>query len=69
MYVTPLLTLARATFSRPLLMSVSQAFSVPFLTLIKFCYARALEGSSLVPGPEDKSSSEIMNPALFILSY
>ena len=70
MYVTPLLTLLRVAFSSPLLMSMSEAFSVPFLTLIKLCYARALECSSLVLGPEVKSSSsEILNPALSILSY
>ena len=43
MYVTPLLTLLRVAFSSPLLMSMSEAFSVPFLTLIKLCYARALD--------------------------
>ena len=42
-------------------MSVSEAFSVPFLTLIKLCYTKALEWSRLVPGPEAKSSSEITN--------
>ena len=36
------------TLSVPLLMSVSEAFCVPFHTLIKLCYAKALEGSSLV---------------------
>ena len=53
----------------PLLMSMSEAFSVPFYTLIKLCYTKALEWSSLVPGPEVKSSSEIMNPTPFTESY
>ena len=40
------------------------------LTLVKLCYTKALEWSSLVPGPEAKSSSsEITNPALFTISY
>ena len=44
--------------------------SVPFFTLIKLCYAKALEWSSLVPGPEAKSSSsEIMNLTSFTISY
>ena len=39
-----LIRLARGTFSDvPLLMSKSEAFSVPFLTLIKPCYTKALE--------------------------
>ena len=43
---------------------------LPFLTLVKFCYTKALEWSSLVPGPEAKSSSsEIMNPTLFTINY
>ena len=70
MYVTPFLTLARGAFSSPFLMSMSEAFSVPFLTLIILCYERALEGSSLVLGPEVKSSSsETLNLALSILSF
>ena len=64
-YVTPLLTLARGAVSVPLLMSMSEAFSVPFDTLIKLCYTKALERSSLVPGPEAKSSLEITNPTWF----
>ena len=45
---------------------MSEAFSVPFLTLIKLCYTKALKWSSLVPGPEAKSPSlEIRNPTLF----
>ena len=59
----------RGTLSVPLLMSVSERFSVPFLTLVKPCYAKALEWSSLVPGPKAKSSSEITNPTLFAVSY
>ena len=46
----------------PFLMSMSEAFSVPFYTLINLCYTKALEWSSMVPSPEAKSSSsEIMN--------
>ena len=69
-YVTPLLTLARGALSVLLLMSISEAFSVPFYTLIKLCYIKTLEWSSLVPGPEAKSSSsEIMNWTPFTMSY
>ena len=49
-------------------MSMSEAFSVPFHTLIKLCYTKALEWSSLVPGPEPKSSSEVINPTSFTIS-
>ena len=48
---------------------MSEAFSVPFYTLIKLCYTKALEWSSLVPGPKAKSSSEIMNLTLFTISH
>ena len=48
-------------------MSVSEAFSVAFFTLIKLCYTKTLEWSSLVPGPGVKSSSEITNPTLFAI--
>ena len=41
--MTPLLALVRGALSIPLLMSVSEAFSVPFYTLIKLCYTKALE--------------------------
>ena len=64
-----LIRLARGALSVPHLISMSEAFSVPFVTLIKLCYKKALEGSSLVPGPEAKSSSEIMNPTSFTVSY
>ena len=47
----------RLALSVPLLMSVSEAFSVPFYTLIKLCYTKALEWSRLVHGSEVKSSS------------
>ena len=47
-------------------MSMSEAFSVPFYTLIKFCYTKALEQSSLVPGPEAKSLA-ITNLTLFTI--
>ena len=70
MYVIPLLTLVRGAFCCPLLMFMSEGFSVPFLTLIILCYERALEGSSLVLGSEVKSSSsETLNLALSILSF
>ena len=43
---------------------------VPFYTLIKLCYTKTLEWSSLVRGPEAKSSSlETMNPTSFTISY
>ena len=41
-----MLTLARGTLSVPRLMSMSEAFSVPFCTLTKPCYTKALEWSS-----------------------
>ena len=51
-------------------MSMSEVFFVPFLTLIKLCYTKALEWSSLVPGPKAKSSSlEITNLTPFTISY
>ena len=49
-------------------MSVSEAPSVPFYTLIKLCYTQALEGSNLSPGPEAKSL-EITNLTSFTFSY
>ena len=61
------LTLARGALSVPLLMSMWKAFSLCFHTLIKFCYTEALEWSSLVPGPEVKSSSWITNPTPFTI--
>ena len=64
-----MLTPARGSLSIPLLMSMSGAFSVPSLTLRKLCYTKALEWSSLVRGPKAKSSSEIVNPTLFTISY
>ena len=51
--------IARGALSIPLLTSTSETFSVPFLTLIKLRYTKALEWLSLVPGPEAKPSSEI----------
>ena len=38
-----LIKLARGAFCVPLLMSLSEDFSVPFLTLIKPCYTKVLE--------------------------
>ena len=35
--------LARGALCLPLLMSMSESFSVPFYTLIKLCYTEALE--------------------------
>ena len=47
-----------------------RSFLCPFYTLIKHCYTKALERSSLVPGPKAKSSSsEITNLTLFTISY
>ena len=46
-----------------------RSFLCPFFTLIKLCYTKALESSSLVPGPKAKSSSEIMNLTPFTVSY
>ena len=54
-----LIRLARGALSVSLLMSMTEALSVFIYTLIKLCYTKALEGSSLVPGPEAKSSLEI----------
>ena len=66
---TALIRLARGALSTPPLMSMSEALSVPFYTLIKLCYTKALESSSLVPGPRVKSTSlEITNPTLFTSS-
>ena len=46
-----------------------QKCSLSSFTLIKLCCTKALEWSSLVPGPKAKSSSEIVNPTPFIVSY
>ena len=67
-YIALLLRLASGALSIPLLMSMSEAFSVPFYTLIKLCYTKALEWSSLVPDPEARSSLEITNLTLFTIS-
>ena len=50
-------------------MSMSEDISAPSLPLRKLCCRKALEWSSLVLGPEVKSSSEIMNPGSFTASY
>ena len=42
--------------------------SLSSFTLIKLCYTKALEWSSPVPGPEDKSL-DIMNTTLLTVSY
>ena len=55
--------------SAPLLMSMSEAFSVPFRTLIKLWYTQALEWSSLVSGPEAKCPSAIKNLTSSTVSY
>ena len=69
-YITPLLSLVRVALSVPFLMSVSEAFPVPFLTLTRLCYTNALEWSSLVPGSETKAFSlEITNATLFTVCY
>ena len=67
-YITPLLRLARENSLSPF-WSQSEAFSVTFYTLIKLCYTKALEWSSLVPGPDATSSWEITNPTSFTVSY
>ena len=67
-YITPFSkTSERGTLHPPSDVYV-RSFSVPLHTLIKLCYTKALEWSSLVPGPEAKSSSEITNPASFTIS-
>ena len=50
-------------------MAMSEVFSVPFYTLIKLCFTKALEWSSLVPGPEDKFYLEVTNMTSFTISY
>ena len=66
--ITPLLTLVRGTLSFPI-WYLCQKVSLPLSTLRKLCYTKALEWSSLVPGPEVKSSSlEIKNLTLFNIS-
>ena len=61
--------LVRRALYIPLLMSVSEVFSAPFLTLIKLFYTKALEWSSLVPDPKAKSFSlEITNRTSFTIS-
>ena len=46
-----LLTLAKGALSIPLLMSMSEAFPIPFLTLIKLYYTKVLsdQASFLTP--------------------
>jgi len=61
-----LIRLTRWALFVPLLMSMTEALSVFIYTLIKLCYTKALEGSSLVPGPEAKSSLEIRNLAIIL---
>ena len=61
---------AKGALSVPLLMSVSEAFFVSSLTLIKLHYTKALEWSRLAPGPEAKSSSSaIMDLTLFTVGH
>ena len=55
--------------SVPFLMSVSEAFFVPYYTLIKLGYTKALEWPTLVPDPKAKSSSEITNLIPFTTRY
>ena len=43
--------------------------SLSLFSLIKLCYTKALEQSSLVAGLDVKSSSEIMNPTPFTVTY
>ena len=51
----------RRHFPSPFWCLMSEAFSVPIYTLMKLYYTKA-EWSSLVPGPEVKSSLEITTP-------
>ena len=65
--IAPLLSLERghSPFSSWCLCQVS----LSLFTLIKLCYTNALAWSTLVPGPEAKSSTlEIMHPTLFTVS-
>ena len=64
-----MVTLERGALSVPL-WCLCQKLSLFLLILIKLCCTKALEWSSLVPGPEaQSSSSEITNPTLFTVSY
>ena len=68
-YITPLLILARGATLHPPSDVYVRSF-VPFYTLIKLCYTKALEWPSLVCGPEAKSSSsEITSLTSFTMSY
>ena len=68
-YITPLLRLARWGHSLPPPDVYARSFLCPFFTSIKLCYTKALEWSTLVPGPEAKSSLEITHLMLFTVSY
>ena len=68
-YVTPLLRLPRRGTLHPPSDVYIRSFLYPLFTLIKLCYTKALEWSSLVPGPKAKSSSKIMDPTSFTVSY
>ena len=51
----------------PLLMSMSEAFSISFYTLIKLCYTKNSKWSSFTSGSGSNSSPpEAMNPMLFM---
>ena len=65
----PLAKTSAGALSVPLLMSMSESFSVAFHTVIKLSYTKGLEWPSPVPGPEAKSSSEITNLTPFTISY
>ena len=68
-YITLLLTLARGALSTPLLMSVSEAFSVPF-HFNKILLHKSSWVIKSGPCPEAKSSSlEITNLTPFTISY
>ena len=65
MYITPLLTLARGYSFCPLLMSVSEAFSIPFI-FNKTLLHKSSERSSLISGPGLNSSLlQAKNPSVF----
>ena len=68
-YIAPLPRLVRGTLSATF-WCLCQKLLLSSFTLIKLCYKKALEWSSLVPGSEAKSSSlKITNPTSFTVSY
>ena len=68
-YIAPLLRLGGGGALHPPSDVYVRSFLCLFFTLIKLCYTKSLEWSSLIPGPKAKSSSEITYPASFTISY